>query len=199
MVLFNRRRQIADSIRLLEYIQSSGTQCINTGFVPNQNTRVILDWQNNQLESENACLYGSRTSTQNNVFALWLSADSQVNGQYGNVAYNTHPLTLNYAQRLAYDFNKNVLTVGGATATFSTTTFNATVPLYILAVNTNGEIDERRPSGKLYSCRIYDNGTLVRDYIPAYDESGVVCLYDSVAKQYVYNAGTDTFTAGPEV
>ena len=52
---------------------------------------------------------------------------------------------------------------------------------------------------KLYSCQIYDNGTLVRDFIAAKLSDGTVGLYDTVNSQFYSNAGTGTFIAGPEV
>ena len=50
----------------------------------------------------------------------------------------------------------------------------------------------------LYSCQIYDNGTLVRDFVPCINGSGEVGLYDLVGKQFYGNAGTGVFT-GSEV
>lgn len=198
MVFFNRRR--GDSmIRQLEYIQSSGTQCIDTGFAPNQNTRVVLAFEASQLYTDNFVLFGARQDTKVQAYSLWLSDGSQINGQYGSIAYNTQPITLNYAQPLVYDFNKNVLSVGGQSKTFGEATINPQCSLYLLSINTDGEIDERRPMGKLSYCRVYDNGTLVRDYIPCLDDASVACLYDRVNKQYVYNAGSGSFIAGPEL
>ena len=52
---------------------------------------------------------------------------------------------------------------------------------------------------KLRSCKIYDNGTLVRDFIPCKNASGVIGLWDDVNSAFYQNAGSGTFTAGPEV
>ena len=52
---------------------------------------------------------------------------------------------------------------------------------------------------KLRSCKIYDNGTLVRDFIPCKNASGVVGLWDDVNSAFYQNAGSGTFTAGPEI
>ena len=49
---------------------------------------------------------------------------------------------------------------------------------------------------KLFSCQIYDNGTLIRDYLPCLDKDGVACLYDKVSETYFYNQGTGEFIAG---
>lgn len=51
----------------------------------------------------------------------------------------------------------------------------------------------------MYSCKIYDNETLVRNFVPCKNASGAVGLYDTVEGQFYANAGTGTFTAGPEI
>lgn len=51
----------------------------------------------------------------------------------------------------------------------------------------------------MYSCKIYDNETLVRDFVPCKNATGAVGLYDTVEGQFYANAGTGTFTAGPEI
>ena len=50
---------------------------------------------------------------------------------------------------------------------------------------------------KVYSCQIYDNGTLVRNFIPCQTTSGDIGLWDDANSVFYGNAGTGTFTAGP--
>lgn len=52
---------------------------------------------------------------------------------------------------------------------------------------------------KIRSCKILENGTLVRDYVPCTNSSGTVGLYDLVNSEFYTNAGTGTFTAGSTV
>ena len=48
--------------------------------------------------------------------------------------------------------------------------------------------------------KIYNNGTLVRDFVPVKRNSdGAIGMYDTVTKAFFANAGTGTFTAGPNV
>ena len=57
-------------------------------------------------------------------------------------------------------------------------------------------------TGEIHSCQMYDNGTLVRDFVPAKDSSGEVGLYDRVNKVFHTNSYVteDTyFTSGEEV
>ena len=51
---------------------------------------------------------------------------------------------------------------------------------------------------KLYSCKIYDNSTLVRDFVPCVTSDGNIGLYELVDKKFYGNIGTGTFI-GSEV
>jgi hypothetical protein len=67
--------------------------------------------------------------------------------------------------------------------------------LTIFAVNSNNSVNAEKAKIRVYSCQIYDNGTLIRNYIPVL-YYGTPCLYDKVNKKYYYNAGTDEFLFG---
>lgn len=180
----------------LDYIESSGTQYIDTGFNPKGNSRVVMDFENMLIPADAAALFGARTDTEKNVFGMWFDTTA-VQPHYGNVTYNTKPIAVaSYNVRQMYDLNKGVATVGGTSVTFSQLTFNSSCALTLLAMNTNGEVDERRASGKIYSAKVYDNGTLVRDFIPCKNASGTIGLWDNVNSVFYANAGTGTFSTG---
>jgi hypothetical protein len=79
---------------------------------------------------------------------------------------------------------------------YTNTTFASdfTQTLYIFALNNNNAVDQKGYV-KIYSFKIYEGETLVRDFIPAIDEKGVICLYDNVTKAYFYNQGSGEFQA----
>ena len=53
---------------------------------------------------------------------------------------------------------------------------------------------------RLYKYRLYQDGNLVRDFVPCYRLSdGVVGLYDIATMTFYANAGTGTFTKGADV
>ena len=51
-------------------------------------------------------------------------------------------------------------------------------------------------TAKYRGCKIYDNGTLVRDMIPCKDPDGNIGMYDTVNAVFYGNAGTGEFVAG---
>lgn len=178
----------------LDYIESHGTEYFDTGFVPNGNTRVTVDFEGAAVPSVVA-LFGARTGMTENVFAMWLEGN-QALPQYGNVVYDTKPITTTNTVRHTYDLNKGVATVDGSSVSFTNLTFSAGQSLTLLALNSNGTVDGRRPSGKLYGAKVYNNNTLVRDFIPAMNASGVIGLWDDVNSTFYTNAGTGTLTTG---
>lgn len=44
--------------------------------------------------------------------------------------------------------------------------------------------------------KIYENDVLVHDFIPALYGSDVPCVYDTIAQEYKYNAGSSSFIYG---
>ena len=183
--------------RKLEYIQSSGTQYIDTGLKPKHNTRVVMDLQ---LLSTAGIPYvfGTWAGGMNNCFSVywWTNVHNSWGVDYGTQR-SAIPQT-NWNKRLTVDLNQNVVTVDGISYTLTATTFTATNNLFLLALN-NGNNAIDYTVAKVYGCKIYDNGMLVRDFIPCKNASGVIGLWDDVNSAYYQNAGSGTFTSGPEI
>ena len=180
----------------LEYLQSTGTQYIDTGFKPNQDTRVVCKTVC-QVSSAANWVYGARTSSSSNQYTfLGASAGTYASG-FATAAVN-FPSSLNTTNPIVVDKNKTVTTINGGNATTNTAaTFTAPVNLALFAVNTNGTI--RYGKVKLYYVQIYDNGTLIRNMVPVKNSSGTLGMYDIVNGVFYTNAGTGTFVAGAEI
>lgn len=187
------------AVRYLEYLETTGSQYINTGFKPNNNTRLVIEISGLPITEESQ-LFGTRSSSSASDRFMFIVAGSPQG--YRTDFYNNNvsfASSVNYSGRLKVDKNKNVTTINDTDSVTNTSgTFSSANSLYILASNTGGNAGGA-VSVTFYSCQIYDNGTLVRDYRPAIDTSGVVCMYDEVNKEYVYNAGSGSFVAGTEI
>ena len=79
--------------------------------------------------------------------------------------------------------------------------FTATRNSYLVGVNGDANYDygALNVSGsKIKYCKIWQSGTLVRDFIPVKRNSdNVIGMYDTVTNTFFENAGTGTFIAGP--
>ena len=177
----------------LEYIQSSGTQYVDTGFKPNNNTRVLIDVQYTAAPSTNAVLFGARTSATSKNYALMYTSGGMLRSDY-NAEY-TQEWEGPETSRVVIDKNKEATTIYGTSQSYTNATFQCDYNLYLLCLNNAGE-SRWFSSAKIYSCQIYDNDTLIRDYYPCVDGAGTACLYDAVTMDYCYNAGSGSFAKG---
>ena len=185
---------LPDGYTQLEYIQSSGSQYINTGFKPNQDTKISItvDFP----LSGTSWLYGGRTSAGSNSLGFLCESGSRYRFDY---ASSITALTVKPTGKFTIDSDKNKCYINGELAFTATyTTFTSPVNMYIFNNNNNGSLSGGS-SAKLYNCSIYDNGVLIRSFIPCKNASGTVGLYDSVNNQFYKNAGSGTFIAGPEI
>lgn len=178
----------------LEYIQSSGTQYIDTKFKPNQNTRVVGVFKTIDTGIP-YFWWGARTSSETVNFCT-LRVGSGVRSDYGEskVKVLSSPST----EKVLIDQSKNICTYATTSIENEISTFVSQYSLFLFAANTGGQAGYFGHH-KMYSCKIYDNETLVRDFVPCKNATGAVGLYDTVEGQFYANAGTGTFTAGPEI
>lgn len=180
----------------LSYIESSGTQYIDTGYKPNSNTRVVLSGSGFSLSGNNQGLFGARTAFTEDTFCF-LSTSSAYRSDYGT-ANDSVPQGTNLSSYFLLDKDKNVCKVNGTVVQSAVQTFTCSYNLYICAINTANTVDRIIDKVKIYYCQIYDNGVLVRDFVPA-KKRGVVGLYDRIEKKMYANSGTGEFKSGEVV
>ena len=185
----------------LEWIESDGSQYIDTGFVPNQDTRVVMDFELLSLNNAYADpIFGVRTSASSNAFYLWAVGTNTAAEQYQS-GYNngsTYPGVARIGRHIV-DKNKNVTTVDGVTTTATYTAFTAAWTMLIFNSYNNGSLYNQTTCMRFYSCQIYDNGTLVRDYVPMVTSDGTAGLYDLVNNTFETDAAGGNVIAGPVV
>ena len=186
----------------LEYIQSSGTQYINTGFKPTGNTRVVVDFLAYNQTTAQQGIFGSRpgASGRFTLFTGHSTTSLQVdyNTEKSLADQDVEISGLDLTKRVNISMSNKLVIDGATVSSTAVKSFTSTYDMYLFANNNVGAV--QLPSSlNLYSCAIYDDNTLVRNFVPCKNPDGVVGLYDSVNSQFYQNAGTGSFTAGPEV
>ena len=187
----------------LAYLESTGTQFINTSYNASKNIGVVVDYQYTSTNtSGQQALFGTQNS--NAIFyRFYLNGSNQwayaFNNAEGNwisteVSANTsrHTLQFNRSNKVRIDSSTYNADIRGTVSKTSTN------PLCIFA-NNNAGSPAMYSRVKIYSFKMYNNssGALVRDYIPAYRGSdGVAGLYDKVNSVFYTNAGTGVFNKG---
>ena len=176
----------------LEYIKSSGAQYIDTGIIGSYDTRVTADFEVLSIGSGTVFVFGSQAN--NNVrFCLGITSASVFRSDYGT-EYISGPSAATGTKYTA-DKNRNVCTINGTAINSNVQTFTGTTNIYLFARSYSSL---SYASLKMYGCKIYSNDVLVRDFIPSKNASGVVGMWDDVNNIFYSNAGSGTFTAGPE-
>ena len=205
--------RLPDGYTEVEYITSENTSSnvsgpyIDTNLIPNQNTRVVLDYQPIVNGQYNRRIFGSG---EYNTVGYVYNMESYV-GQsscyyyykYGNnsswYTTNVHP-DLN---RHTVDFNNNgrILFDGTSIATLESTTFTCTFNLGLFrSIFNNYTSMPINFLGRVYSCQVYDNSTLIRDLVPCINQNNAAGMYDMVNDVFYTTANASyQFEAGPEV
>lgn len=189
----------------LEYIQASGTQYINTGHKASQATKTEMLVETINLTGT-FVPFGSR-GYYSNDYIIGINYTSKNYIQYNtNTAIYTSDgsssVLLNTLMTVSLDNTKGRITYNNTNIDMTpidTGSFSCPVNLYLGCLNDNGTIKYAQ-AYKLYSCKIYDGATLIRDYIPVKRKSdNAICLYDKISEEFFTNAGSGVFTAGPVV
>lgn len=181
----------------LEYIESTGTQRIDTGIKPDGNTRVTVDTQISDAQTTEGHLF-SVTGNKYFVVSFKPQLTAWWRTRHGSSALTSFPASANTRGRCIVDKNQNITTVNEEIVTLPEADFSLNYNMNLFCRNASGKFNAFL-SAKLYSCQIYDNGTLIRDYVPCTNPSGEVGLYDLENEEFYGNAGSGAFTAGPEV
>ena len=173
----------------VEYIEASGTQFIDTGFVANQDTKIIVSYN----ATAEGFVFGGEVGWGNGSF------DVHTRGvAYGNESVN--PVNV-FNTDIVTTLDKNVFSnTAGQSHTFGAgKTFSTQYTVCLFTTNRSGNNQEFM-SGRIHYCKVYDNGTLARDFVPCKrDNDGSIGLYDLVGGHFYGNAGTGTFIAGSVV
>lgn len=185
----------------VEYLESTGTQWIDTGKMIELSDVVRLDFERRGSANDiNKAMFGGRISyTAANGFTVWnatrvtqgridLTASANPYIYFPTAVGGRYSLTLSGAN---IEVNGSALT-GHGTITQYAPQYNA----YLFAVNQEGTA-MFNSANRLYSFSITRNGVLVRDFIPV-RKGTVGYLYDRVSKRLFGNQGTGDFVLGPD-
>lgn len=178
----------------LAYIQSSGTQYIDTGFKPNNNTCIEITAT--MLSATGTRYFGSY---QNLSSGPYFGCGFSNSGYFVN-QYNTQNTVTSRRSDTSHHVVKkdkqNLYIDGTLVNTNTSATFQIDYNIVLLAANVAGDV-QFKSSAMLYSCKLYDNGNLIRDLIPAKrNADNVVGMYDLVSDTFLTNAGSGSFSYG---
>ena len=204
--IVERYSLLPDGYTELEYIESTGTQYIDTGIKSASTIKAEFVVDRPISPASGSVWVPMGTTLDNNgQFSIFESTngsgDKYVALTYGVVNGSTVDASAGataFAQS-KFVLDGGVLTIDNGVKTITPpqagTTFSTQNDIWLfLRPNTNVGVGV-----KMYYCKLWDNGTLVRDFVPAKNSSGVVGMYDTVSGTFFENAGTGEFIAGDPV
>lgn len=172
----------------LAYIKSSGAQYIDTGVEAAKDLKVeaIMDVDESSswimiLGDYTSSKYFSWWATGNLAYAYFGSKDGTLTFSAGKHTYIAD------GPNNKWEIDGTSITLEPASSDFSGTGGT----LYLFSVHNGGSYTSA--SAKLYSCKIYKNGTLIRDFVPCRNASGTLGLYDLTNNRFYGNAGSGDF------
>ena len=172
----------------LAYIKSSGAQYIDTGVAAAKDLKVeaIMDVDESSswimiLGDYTSSKYFSWWAKENLAYAYFGSKNGTLTFSAGKHTYIAD------GPNNKWEIDGTSITMEPASSDFSGTGGT----LYLFSVHNGGSYT--RASAKLYSCKIYKNGTLIRDFVPCRNASGTLGLYDLTNNRFYGNAGSGDF------
>lgn len=194
-----------DPFALVDYVATTGTQYIDTGYLMKSSSWVEMVADITNESGKTLIFFGVRVSNNNGQFYLGTSPSASVL-QDGHGSTSSNYASGSIAK---YMGNKRVYVKKqtGSRAltddilcecvTYSASSVSDSYSLYIAALNTGG-VANFMPTMKMYRFRIFEGETLVHEYVPWTDDEEVVCLKDTVTNDLLYNAGTGVFVRGSD-
>lgn len=175
----------------LAYVETNGTQYFDTGVTPNSTTHVEAKFATLSYPTYGAHLLSSEGfylpfSRPNDIFANRGGTEVSFTPNY---TQNEPHVIEAYANDSVIIDRVNIGTVsdGG--------NYSGTLYMFTYGGNYIGA-DIFTGSVRMYYCKIWNNGELVRDFIPVIAKSDLaVCVYDKVTDTY-YRSTNGTFTGG---
>jgi regulation of enolase protein 1 (concanavalin A-like superfamily) len=186
-----RNKGIPSIYKVVDWIQSTGTQWINTdiGKDLTHNYRFVgkFNWQ----DVTNRQVFGAQGGTYFGVVNGYYQVTQASTGNTGKVAPINTDIDFDVTfylptQKVSYIFND--ISKFNENSDF---TYTNVGKFYLFNLGNNLTFPSKC---KLYYCKLFDNDTLVRNFIPVYDTiTQKYGMWESVQRKFYGNDGTGDF------
>ena len=164
----------------VEYLESDGSQYIDTGVVPTKDTRVDLGYGYVGDYSSSLTMAGVKGGASNStrfyptsLHAAGYNQDRQVAGD----TILTIPYSNDRIELVFNDINHKVWINGRLNGTFSSLANSYTHSLYLFALNNQGSASNKA-AGRIWHCEIHEGDVTAHAFVPCVKTDGTTGLYD---------------------
>lgn len=178
----------------VEYLESTGTQYIDTGIKCLQT--MSCEIENNFKELVGTQLFGAYSPPKRTHYGIVNNEVYMPTVQNSVTKEHTFRIDTGYHRYFlsstVYKYDDEIIASGGFE-------FTNSLNFYLFARNNNESVTNYCKS-KTTMAKFWNNNTLVRNFIPCYRKSdNKPGLYDLVENKFYTNQGTGEFIAGPEI
>lgn len=188
----------------IEYLESTGTQYIDTEIIPSSGYKVLIEFLNPNYSSnsdKSESVFGQRTSsTSTDAFSLFVNP-AGIYPQYANDQKQVLNVGTNTNVKYIFEQSENGTYLNNELIKNPNAyQFQGLYSIYLFAKNQANDNGKDRPfTGQIFSFKLWNvNDILVRDFIPVrIGNTGY--MYDKVSGQLFGNSGIGSFILGPDI
>lgn len=193
-------KQLPDEYQEVEYIESTGTQWINTNkSLSSYNFLVKADVMFTSLSLEHDFIGNLGDDKTNSFVVGWYHTGKGFCYKSNTVNAEQFPIEQNRRYNITATYNGTIKTITNGTRTIQAldNTGISSHPIYVFC---RGKLAENRPFiGRIYSLKVVDNGVNILNLIPCYRKSdNVAGMYNLADGVFYTNSGTGQFIVGSE-
>lgn len=194
----------------VDYIESSGTQYIDTGWYPDYSKKIEIEATiNPQVSNKRYCILSNYLNTSEYNLSLETNINNKVrfyiNSSITNDLISSNTIETNKFTTIKFNYNENdskySILMNGISSEKTTNVSKEKLSLSTyLFLDQGHRVTVFNNSLQLKRISIKENDKLIRDFVPCYRNSdNEVGLYDIVNNVFYTNQGTGTFTYGSVV
>ena len=185
----------------LDYLESTGTQYIDTGFIlTNDSSAELKITTGTSLGAMG--IFGSRSGSSSNNFSMQIGNQADLICDFNNGDYDVYRYWITSSQNksyILYASKEKRMINGTANITVCSDTITTPATAYLCGVS-GSPLTTNKFIGKIHYCKIWNNKTLVKNFIPAIRKSdNAIGMYEKVSGEFFTSAGTGEFVAGDRV
>ena len=199
------------------YIESAGSALFDTHYFPNRNTKIEVDFRQTRFVNGSDGIFGHDGSFSAMLYGRQAESSylfSARDGGWSGIALSPavkpnlfrHKMVIDVPNRKGSLYAADGTLEGEAAFASNWTYGNAAgypLSLFAWCNNKYGTAGRQQSYVRIYGAKIWDNGTLVRDYVPAV-QGGIAGFYDRVSGKFnsaenltgggnLYDAGSETY------
>ena len=185
---------------LCDYLESTGTQYIDTNYYATNTSGINIDYAYTQSGNAGLCgIFQGQTPRTDTLFVTTNSGQTSsaiyLLSQGAQLTNDRVPtLGTKYNAKINYLNNGKLIIDNTTTGNNGSNGVVSSRTIKLFCRDYNGGL--AYTNARIYGCALTTGNTVSKYLVPCLDNNGTPCMYDVVGKQTYYNAGTGSFNYG---